>query len=210
MRFSLSKEEVRTRDQSSAKKEHPLTPHAARRPGLAVVRHGVLAERTALAGRLAARRMTRLLPDELPGVRSVEATNPHGCDELWIKVPQVHAMLGPGLGFQRFPVRNAATVLAVNSAQCSVSPDVLCSGLWMALDLHGAELEVHPWTANATAQRAIAVCCDRGSCRKRQSNRATVAGAFVHWFSPGSLSLGSVRVAVRKVLHKRPAGHRSA
>ena len=41
-----------------------------------------------------------LLVEELPGVCSVEATNAHRGDELWIEVSQVHTMLGARLGFK--------------------------------------------------------------------------------------------------------------
>ena len=58
--------------------------------------------------------MIVLLANELPCVCSVEATNPHRGDEFWIEVPQVHAMLGARLGFQRLPVRDATAGLAVN------------------------------------------------------------------------------------------------
>ena len=88
-------------------------------------------------------------------------------------------MFGARRRCQRLPMRNTATCLAVDCPQRSVTPDVLGSGLWMSLDLHGAEFEVDPRSANATAQGTVAARCDCWSCRQRHSNCATVAGAFV-------------------------------
>lgn len=50
-------------------------------------------------------RMTGLIVDELPGVSAVEAANPHRGNELWIEVPQVHAVFDARFGFQGPPMR---------------------------------------------------------------------------------------------------------
>ena len=88
-------------------------------------------------------------------------------------------MFNAGRQCQRLPMRDTATCLAVDRAQRSVTPDVLGSGLWMSLYLHGAEFEVNPRSTYATAQGTVATRCDRWSCGQCHSNCATVARAFV-------------------------------
>jgi hypothetical protein len=70
-------------------------------------------------------------------------------------------MPGSHGGLDRLPMRDAATGLAVKPAKRSVAPDIPRGGRRMALDLHGAELEVHPRPTDAAARRAIA----GGGCR---------------------------------------------
>src|SRR5436305_5377929 len=95
-----------------------------------------------------------LLVDEFPGIRAVEAANPHRCNQLRGEVAEVHAVPYAELWWQRFPVRDASTSLAVNRAQGLVSPDVLGGGFRMTLDPYRAEFVVDPGPADPAAQRA--------------------------------------------------------
>jgi GNAT superfamily N-acetyltransferase len=117
----------------------------------------------------------QLLVDELPRIRSIESANAHRRDELGFEVPKVHPVLRAGRRLQRLPMRDAPTSLAVNGAQSLVTPDVRRGGVGVPLDPDRAELEVDPRSANAAAQRAVAIGRGHGCRRQGHSNRAAVA-----------------------------------
>jgi hypothetical protein len=82
------------------------------------------------------------------------------------------------LRIERLPVRYHAASLAPNRAEGLVTPDVLVGALGMPLYEDRSELVVRPQTANAPAQRAIAVGCLLRSAGKREANCTTVAGSL--------------------------------
>ena len=88
---------------------------------------------------------------------------------------------------------DAPTSLAMNGAQSLVSPDVLGGGFWVTLDLNRAELKVNPRSADAAAQRAVAIGRYFGCGWQGHSNRATVARALMHAYSVGRIVPNSVR-----------------
>ena len=128
--------------------------------------------------------MDKLLVEELPRVRAVEAPRPHRCKEFGLEIAQVYPMFGARQGIEWFPMGNASAGLAVNGPESSVTPYVRCCGLRVPRNCHSAELEVDPRSTDASAQRAVAGRRHRWRRRKSQANGATVARAFVHSMSP--------------------------
>ena len=134
--------------------------------------------------------MDKLLVDELPRVRAVEAPHPHRCNEFGHEVAQVDSMFGARQGIEWFPMGNATAGLAVNGPESSVTPDVRCCGLRVPRNGHSTELEVDPRSTDAAAQGTVAGRRNRWRRRKSQANGAAVARAFVHWMSPQARSTG--------------------
>ena len=117
---------------------------------------------------------------ELPSIRSVEAPHGHGLKDLWIKVSQVHTMMGAWFRLQWFPVGDASAGGTANCSQCLVTLDVLLRVLWVSGDPHCAEFIVGPDCAKAPADGAVAA---RGLLwRGRQLDRdgTTVTGSYKH------------------------------
>jgi hypothetical protein len=92
----------------------------------------------------------RWLVKELPGVCAIEPAHSHRRYQLWIKVPQVNAMHGAWLEFERLPVRDTPAGSATERSQSSIALDVLGSVLGMPFDLDCSELEVDPRSSDAT------------------------------------------------------------
>ena len=92
----------------------------------------------------------------------------------------MNALLGAWLDFERFPVRHTPTGPAADRFQSSIALDVFGGVLRVSCDLYCAELEVDPRSSDATAERAVAGSCHRGSGRQLQFDGAAVAGALMH------------------------------
>lgn len=93
---------------------------------------------------------------KFPRVRSIEAANAHGFEELWLEVIEVDAMSCAELFRQRFPMRDDAARFAADRAEGSVSLDVVDSVLRMTFYRDRAELVVRPDRPETTADRAVA------------------------------------------------------
>jgi hypothetical protein len=89
-------------------------------------------------------------------------------------------MLGSWLEFERFPMRYTPAASAADRFHRSIALDVLGRFLGVSLNLDRTELEVDPWSSDATAKRAVAGSCHGGRRRQFQFDSAAVAGTFVH------------------------------
>ena len=96
----------------------------------------------------------------------------------------MNAMLGSWLGLERFPVRDTPARAATDRSQGLVALNVFVRVLGVPFDHNGAELEVHPRSADAAAERTIASRGHRRCGRERQFDRAAVAGTLVHGSAP--------------------------
>ena len=89
-------------------------------------------------------------------------------------------MFGTWVEFDRLPVGHTSAGSAADRFQGFVPLNVLQRVLWVSFDLDSAELEVDPWTSDATAERAVAGSCDRRRGRQLQFDSAAVAGTLMH------------------------------
>lgn len=124
---------------------------------------------------------------EFPSVGTIQPAYADRRYELGMEVSEVYTVLAARRRLQWFPVSDASTRPAVDSAQRFVALDVLFSCLRMPLDFDGTKLEVDPWPTNASAQGTVAGGGYFRRGRQFQPNCATVAGTFVHFvFSVGT------------------------
>ena len=98
------------------------------------------------------------------------------------------AVSGAWLWFERFPVRDTPAGSATNRPQSPVTLDVLDSVRGVPFDLDCAELEVDPWPADATTQRAVAGSRYSRRGGERQFDGAAVAGTLMHESAPSNVA----------------------
>ena len=110
-------------------------------------------------------------------MRSIEAPDDHGLQELRFKVAEVHSVTSTCLGLERLPMGADAASLAAYGPQGSIAPDVALRVLGMALDRHGPQRVIGPGSSRAPAQRTVAARGLVGRGGKRELHRSAMAGA---------------------------------